>query len=147
MDPSSFPDLEAAVGRLAIIAAHRDAMTQLKESSAFDETFGSCFEEILVSSPRDVALLKAEIATSFRDKQVRTRGRRSIRLLRRQFPELFDLESDWLNSLYRQKAFPLASQARTTSATTSDGAGTTWYWWLVFIVIYAAFKAMRSLNE
>jgi hypothetical protein len=134
LDASEFPDVHAAVRRLSVVAGHRDQLPRLVGHKAFDAHFLGVFKEVLISAPRDAAVSREKALAAFGTTKVRKSGSKMIKLIERELPHLYELESAWLKSL-------LAHRGRTARAPAEDrfvvsgSSGFHMPWWGWFIVI------------
>lgn len=99
-----FPDVTHAAERLRIVLANRDKLPALTQHKDFWVDFFNVFKEVLVAPPQEVGVLRERCVGMFRQRAVHRKGSRMIELLAREIPVLYELESDWLSSLKRQKS-------------------------------------------
>lgn len=130
------PELTKIAERLRVIVDARMKLPQLTQHRDFDGDFFECFKQVLTGSVRQNAEMRERVTASFQDRMLRKRGQRTIKLLRREAPELAALESDWLTRLSRQRGM---SAVNSYSATRSD-ASESWWWppgGVIFLLILA----------
>jgi len=145
LDLASFPDLAALAGRLRVILKSRSALPQLSGHPKFDGDFFSCLKKVLVSPPRDVSVLREQVLASFRHRKNRKRGQAMVKLLKAELPELYALESDWLESLlrYSPRREASATAGRGSASTGSSGS----YVWTIWLVLAVAGGAARGCAD
>lgn len=85
--------------RLQVIVDNRNKLDQLIDHRGFDKEFFECFKMVLTTPPRESAVLRQRVLVSFNDRQLRAKGKGTIRLLQREAEGLCSLEKDWLDSL------------------------------------------------
>jgi hypothetical protein len=130
------PELAKLAERLRVIVDARMNLPQLTQHRDFDVDFFECFKQVLTGSARQNAEMRERVAASFQDRKLRKRGQRTIKLLRRESPELAALEADWLTRLSRQRGM---SAVDSYSATHND-ANESWWWppgGVIFLLIIA----------
>jgi hypothetical protein len=103
LSAGDFPDIQSVVKRLSVVASHRDQIPRLTSDKAFDGDFFKVFKEVLVAAPRDSAIVKERTLAAFGDRKLRKRGTRMIGLIEREMPYLYELESQWMTSLVKQR--------------------------------------------
>lgn len=119
------PDVRSAAERLGVIAQCRPRLPELTQRREFDGQFFSVLKRVLAESPRETAVVREQALASFRKRKLRRRGRRMIKLLDREMPELYALESGWFESLMSQRAaglFASGGSSRSDSYTSGSGA-------------------------
>lgn len=137
LDGQGFADLESAVARLRVVAAHRAKFPPLAQHADFDGELFSSLKEILTRSPRDTAVLREQVLSKFRNRAHRKRGRKMIALLQRELPAIYAIEADWFDTLYRQKAqlptIRLTSKSGNNATPVGSGATVRSYWWVLVL--------------
>lgn len=147
LDANDFPDVEAVVRRLAIVAKHRDQLPRILGNKAFDGDFFKVFKEVLIAAPRDSAIVKEQALVAFCTRKLRRRGSKMIKLIERELPHLYELESQWLKSLIAQRTRPQASAASRDHFVEASSSGFSIPWWgygLIFVVIRAFIQAVSG---
>ncbi len=137
LDGQGFADLEAAVARLRVVAVHRANFPPLAQQVDFDGELFSSLKEILTRSPRDTAVLREQVLSTFRNRAHRKRGRKMIKLLQRELPAIYGIEADWFDTLYRQKAqlptIRFTSKSSNNAAPVGSGTTVRNYWWVLVL--------------
>jgi hypothetical protein len=141
-----FADVESAVARLRVVAAHRAEFPKLAGHKHFDGQFFSPFKEILTRSARDTSIIKEQVLSTFRNRARRKQCRRMVALLKKELPAVYSLEADWLDTLQRQKAKPAELVAAgSVGETVSSGDGSKW--WVVILVVIAVRGLIGVMNQ
>lgn len=135
LDAENFPDVEAVVRRLSTVAKHRDQIPRILGNKAFDADFFKIFKEVLISAPRDSAVMKERSLATFGDSKLRRRGTKMIKLIERELPYLYELESQWLKSLVAQRGKPKAPAASQDHFVEAGSSGFSIPWWGYFVII------------
>src|SRR6185295_10244572 len=108
----------------------------------------SALKEVLIQSPRETAVLREQVLSTFRNRARRKSGRKMVELLQNEMPAVYELESDWFETLRRQKPPRLTSNVkRIQPATIGSGSGTGRYWWLISIVAISMIRACVSQTD
>jgi hypothetical protein len=151
LNARGYADLDAAVARLRIVAAHRAEFPKLAEKRGFDGDFFSSLKQVLTKSPRDVAVLKEQVLSTFRNRAHRKRGRQMLKLVKRELPAIYALEADWFDALYRQrvKGTLLVSSSRQGSAPAAMSGGSDFrkYWWVVWLFVVAVGRFFTTASS
>ncbi|MEM8943771.1 MAG: hypothetical protein AAGD11_01205 [Planctomycetota bacterium] len=147
------PDLKRTAERLRVILAQRCRLPELAAHKHFDEKFLSCFKKILTLPPRELAVPREQVVASFRNRKLRGRGLKMIKLLEKEVPALCQLEQEWLESLKRQKVNRdvISTRSSEDSAghlggnTDSSCLGSIGTWLIAVFVIKLVFGLLRML--
>ncbi len=132
-------DLQAIAGRLRVIANARTQLPALTQDKRFDGDFFDCFKQVLSGGPRESAAMRERVAASFQDKALGRRGIRMIKLLQREVPELYELESDWLRSLRKKKQVAVVETKGETNGCL--------IWFVGFIIVKAIVGLILALGK
>jgi hypothetical protein len=148
LNAGDYADLQAAVTRLQVVAAHRSQFPKLTQMTGFDGHFFSALKEVLIQSPRETAVLREQVLSTFRNRARRKSGRKMVELLQNEMPAVYELEAGWFETLRRQKPPILTSnvkRVRPATMTSSSGAGQ--YWWIILLFGSAALRAIFSHSD
>jgi hypothetical protein len=146
LDASEFPDIQAVVRRLGVVAKHRDQFPRLVGHKWFDAHFLGVFKEVLIAAPREAAVAREKALAAFGAAKVRKSGSKMIRLIERELPYLFELESAWLQSLLTHRGTTAKATAKVQF---NDGAARGDFhipWW-VWIFAIGAIRACISATQ
>ncbi len=153
-----FPDIQATVKRLSTLVAQRSQFPSLVEHPHFDADFFSTLKEVLASPPREVAILKERQIVAFGKRKKRRRGKKMLRLLKKEQPALYALEAAWLDSLTRQRNPVIMVSSRSTpnkaaQSTLQDendglekSGGINIPWWAIIFGLLILSKILRALG-
>jgi len=150
LNGQGFVDLEAAINRLRVVAAHRTRFPALAEKPGFDGELFSSLKEVLIRSPRDTAVVREQVLSTFRNRSRRKQGRQMVALLKIEMPAVYDLEADWFNALYRQKAQfskVFLTSARPAFAGVSSESNLRKYRWVIWITLIIVGRFLLSLSD
>ena len=100
----AFDDLKRAARRLRVVARHRESFLALVGSPPVETEFVDSLKEVLVRSPRDTVMVREHVLDTFGIRARRKACQRIVRTLKVQLPSVYELESDWFDSLCRRKA-------------------------------------------
>jgi hypothetical protein len=134
LDAKEFPDVDAVVRRLSLVAKHRDQIPRILGQKDFDPDFFHVFKEVLIAAPRDSAIVKEKALVAFGDRTLRKRGMRMIKLIERELPYFHQLESQWLKSLQAQRG-PVSAPRSTQGHFVEERSGFSFPWWGYIVVI------------
>lgn len=138
-----FPDLHHAARRLAILAANRHQFAQLAAEKQFNRGFLSNLKEILVLSQKETAELKDAVLLKMADKSRSKQVRKSLKILDKLAPELYDLEEEWFELLRTAKP---SLPSRSNQAETGKAEETGWGW-IIWVAIIIAAKLLGALTR
>lgn len=140
------PELQELAARLHVIVKTRSQLPALTQSKRFDGDFFDCFKQVLSGGPRESAAMRERVAASFQDKALRKRGARMIQLLRKETPELYALESEWLQWLPKQKG---GGSARSVVVEGGGDEGSSYgcLWWFLIIAVIRILMALARSGE
>jgi hypothetical protein len=142
-----FPDLQHAAFRLQVTADYRHLLPRLAEHRDFDPDLFAALKKVFVCPPRDAGDVKERTLQSLGDPQRRRRSQRMARLLGREFPELYDLEEDWLDSIIHYKPRRAASSAASSGGGGDSGflfGGSGWAMWIVVVLVLKLLRLALS---
>jgi hypothetical protein len=144
LDAKEFPDVDAVVRRLSLVAKHRDQIPRILGQKDFDPDFFKIFKDVLIAAPRDSAIVKERALVAFGERKLRKRGTRMIKLIERELPYFHQLESQWLKSLLAQRGTVNAPRSSQKEFISESSGGFSFPWWGV-VVIGALIRLVASL--
>lgn len=130
-----FPDLRLARERLMILAEHRHEFGQFAEKGVADPGFFKSLRVVLVAPPGVAAASRDELIESIRNPARLKQVRSMIRRIRKQMPEIYALESDWLDSIARMQKRKVKKQSQNSGFFNIDLDGLGWVIWILVFVI------------
>lgn len=102
LDGQGFADIESAVARLRAVAEHWPSFPALSNEEGFDGEFFSTLKEILIRSSRETAVLREQVLSMLQySSKKRKSTKRMLQLIKKQMPQLYDLEANWFETAYR----------------------------------------------
>ena len=150
LDVGPYPDLAATVARLRTVASHRPDLARLYDRAELNRDFLNAFRQVLVAPSRDVAILKEQLLSKFRNRAFRKAGRRMVKILEQELPAIYELEADWLETLYRQKVelpeIIISSGSRDTSLTEKASGASPWVVWVVLFILFQIIKSLSQME-
>jgi hypothetical protein len=149
LDAGDFPDVDAVVRRLATVAKHRDQIPRILGNKAFDPDFFKIFKEVIIASPRDSAIVKEKALVAFGERKLRNRGTKMIKLMEKELPHYYHLETQWLKSLMAQRgrvSAPVKSQDHFVESGTG-GFFSGIPWWGYFVIISLIRVVINLVNS
>ncbi|QDS96754.1 hypothetical protein [Adhaeretor mobilis] len=104
IDIVAHPHLEPVVARLGTLLKHRQALAAVAVGNATADTeFITHFREVLSAAPQLRSELRERAVSAFTDRKLRKAGRRTLKRLQQEVPEICELETEWIASLKKQK--------------------------------------------
>ncbi len=100
---SEFADLSAGVQRLQRLLQHRDAIEKLSSHPDREVNLYNTFRRIVMLSPRKAGEVKESYLRNFAYSESRKKVLAMIKMMRKEFPELVEIETDWFNQITRIK--------------------------------------------
>lgn len=150
------PDLRELADRLVEVASARAATPDLREQRGYDADFFNAFRVVVTGTPQQAAETRQRLVAAFRDKALRNRGVRAIRLMRTRGPRLYALEQSFLDGLLKKRG--AAGLSRQPSPETSQseqvpipgqesGTRISWVWYaLGFFILSNLARALIMLQ-
>ncbi len=109
IDISELPDLAVSLSRLKAIADHRESFQKLQDHAACFPQFYEQFCSLVSASPQRIVKLRAEYLDASRKGSIDPRYRspreyyRIAKVIRREMPELYELEKPWLEQIITRR--------------------------------------------
>ncbi|MDF1746089.1 MAG: hypothetical protein P1V19_20485 [Gimesia sp.] len=109
IDISGLPDLAVSLSRLKAIAGHRESFQKLQDHPACFPQFYEQFCSLVSASPQRIVKLRAEYLDASRKGDMDPRYRnpreyfRIAKVIRREMPELYELEKPWLEQIISKR--------------------------------------------
>lgn len=101
LDAELFPDLHDAILKLKRTAKFRAQFPQLVQHQDFQADLFQAFKRIVILSPKESAPIKEQLLTRIRREGIRPDVARMVGAIRDEFPELYELEPQWLELIAR----------------------------------------------
>jgi hypothetical protein len=110
-----FADLEHAAARLARVNALRDELEQLAADSSVDAFLVRKLRQLFVAEPTEAASLRSQALLAARQPKQAKASRRFAETLSKSYPELAELEKEWLQQLKQSRSVARDSRKWTVS--------------------------------
>lgn len=132
-----FPDLRLARERLLTLAEHRHEFGLLAEKGVVDPKFFNSLREVLVAPPGIAASKRDELIESIKSPARLKKVRSMARTIRKQMPEIYKLEVDWLEAVSRMQKRKIKKEsiAEGGDAFDFDFEGFGWVGWFAVIAL------------
>ncbi len=147
LDIGKFPDLMLAVERLQ--AAFR-VRREFPEIEQHDQCYSGLLDklrEVIVAAPREAGRGKqAFFLRVSTNKRIHRHCTATIKMLRNNFPDVFDLESEWLTQIEQTK--PIEGQ--TVSEKEADrrqGVSNGWGWTIALVLLGVVGRGVASFDR
>ena len=135
----NFPDLRAAVDRLKLISLYRDQFNQLGKHRDRNINLLNTFKRIIMMPPRDAGRIKEKYLRKIAHSSSLGDMKKMVRTMKKQFPDLYNVESDWFKEIERIKA------RESMSYDGGGGGGIEIPGWLIIFGIYFVIKILVLL--
>ena len=131
-----FPELTLAVERLQAAFRVRAEFPKLSQHDGCDQELFEKLKEIAVAAPRDAGRTKqAFFLRTSSNLKLHRRCCVMIKTLRREFPELFQLELEWLQQIERTKPIAGQTESEKDAAERSGHTSSGRVGWIVVCVL------------
>ena len=139
----NYPDLQNAANRLMTLAENRHLFGKLAANEKFNRTFLSTLKEVLPLSQKEAAELKESFRQKLFDPARATHVKRSLKILKRDAPAIYNLEAEWFEHLKQTKGNK-AVVGRQAEHTATEEVDTNWGWaiWIGVIILVKILGAL-----
>ena len=100
---AKFRDLKASVDRLKLILVSRDQINSLSQEKPFSMNLLNTFKRLIMSNPRDAGKIKERYLREMSRNPNAEKIKRSAKVLRKKYPQIYEFESAWFDELLRLK--------------------------------------------
>jgi len=143
---NDFPELKVGVDRLKLLSRHRDDMQQLANHNKREINLYNTFRRLVMLPPRKAGGVKEKYLRSLPYSPKLARVHRMVKMMRQEYPELYDIESDWFTQILKVKSRVVEKQSHAGGGISFDIGIPSWMYvvfiMLVFRVIIAVLLAM-----
>ncbi len=129
-----FPDMRATVDRLKLISLYRDQFNQLSKHRDKNINLLNTFKRVIMMPPRDAGRIKEKYLRKIAHSSSLPDMKRMVRTLKKNFPDLYNVESDWFREIERIKARDSISYEG------GGGGGIEIPGWLIIFAVYFVIK-------
>jgi hypothetical protein len=146
LDAREFPDMEVAVRRLRHLASVRQQFRQLTDHKRTCQPLLNAFMDVVVLPPREAGAAKERALQALVATRYIKPAKRMVRMLQSEFPQLVELEPDWLNQVSKLRKGDRAVHI------TNAGSGLNlplpgWVIWIILIIIVRIVAALARMGE
>ena len=103
IDARRFPELKVALDRLKIISAFRSEFDRLAKHPQKNDNLFLALKRIMMLDPKDAGKLKELYLRKSADSPELKQIQKMVGLLKNQFPNIYEIEPAWLNSVANLK--------------------------------------------
>ena len=143
LNASGLPELKTAIDRLKMLTLYRDEIQSLSKHPKREINLYNTWRRILMTSPRKAGSIKEKYLRAMPYSQARKRAQLMVKMLKRDYPQLYNLESDWFTQIEKIKARDgqmAATQSQPITVSTGDTPG-----WVIWICIFFGFKILIAI--
>jgi hypothetical protein len=98
LEQMDFPDIRLAARRLETVLQHREEVSRIFEGS--DRVYVDSIKRVLTASRGEANAAKQDALATFNGWSSRRKGRRALKRLKGELPEVYQLDRDWLEMAY-----------------------------------------------
>ena len=103
LDVSEFPELKSGVKRLKRILSQLNSIQSLSRHGETEINLYNTFRRIIMSPTKEAGKLKERYLRQLAGSSSQQQVRRMVKMMRTEFPDIFDIESDWFEQISRVK--------------------------------------------
>jgi len=96
-----FPDLKAGVDRLKLLTLHREELQDLGQHPKREINLYNTLRRVVMLSPREAGSIKEKYLREYAYSKTPNKIRRMIKIIREEYPAIYDMESDWFQQIGR----------------------------------------------
>ncbi len=145
LDLTAFPELKITVDRLKYVAALRGEFPKLAEHKYNYPALFGFFKNVVVMSPQNAGLYKESTLRQLQQSGDPKRIRRMIKMMMKSMPDLYRLESDWFDNIYRSTGRGKTATATDTNYVSSQSSGFGIPWWVIVLIILFVIRMVARL--
>lgn len=142
-----FPELKVGVDRLKLLSRHRNNMQQLANHNKREINLYNTFRRLVMLPPRKAGGVKEKYLRSLPYSPKLDRVQRMVKMMKQEYPGLYDVESDWFTQILKVKSRVVEKQSHAGGGISFDIGIPSWMYavfiMLVFRVIFAILRAMQ----
>lgn len=136
----ALPDLRMAADRLQAVMEFRSEFPRLAGHPNVELELFNDYKRAVTLTRREAAAIKTAVLDRLRSRDRIKRYQKMVRMMRREFPELYELEEDWLQQILKARPRPSSRREARADAEISSGSEVSswigsWVFWLVAIVV------------
>lgn len=103
MHVRDFPELKAGVDRLKLLSMHRESIQQLSKHRKRETNLYNTFRRLVMLPPRQAGEIKERYLRAFAHSSARSKVFLMIKMMQKEYPELYALEADWFRQITKIK--------------------------------------------
>ena len=128
-----FPELKAGVDRLQLLAMYRQSITELGKHKKRETNLYNTFRRIVMVPPREAGEIKERYLRAFATSNARENVFLMIKMMEKEYPELYALEADWFRQITKIKK--RSAQAASQGGSGGDWGIPGWMIWFGFLML------------
>jgi hypothetical protein len=144
---ADFPDLRTPIERLQTAANERSRFVSLKDELKLDPAAFESLSRILILPPKDTSAIREYMRYSFARPFHRKQRRQIVETIKTRVPAIYQMEAEWFDSLYKQKATWLPALPVRRKSNQTDQRSSNYHWLLWFLLIILANMFRRFFEQ
>ena len=141
------PELKIGVDRLKQLSYCRDDMEVLSQDRKRDINLYNTFRRLVMLSPRKAGSVKEKYLRSLPHAKNIDRAQRMVRMMQKEYPDLYAIESDWFAQILKIKSRRETQKVRAEAGVSFDTGIPSWmYVVTAMLVIRFLFGMMRLMQ-
>ena len=146
IDVSQLPELKSAVDRLRVVISNHHHIRGLARHPKQHINLTNTFRRVVMLPPRDSGSVKEAYLRQIVESQDLPKIKSMAAMLKSEYPQLFALESDWLESIQSLRARQSYSSGHAGAKEGYDQSIPWWLIWIAFVILFRIVSAVvRSM--
>ena len=151
LDVSEFPELKSGVTRLKRVLRQVTSIQSLSSHQETEINLYNTFRRVIMTPTKGAGKLKERYLRQLAGSSSQRQVRRMVEMMRTEFPEVFDIESDWFEQISRVKL--KASKSQPHESERYDRYEQDWGEgilsgvpvWAICLVLWVAFRILLTV--
>lgn len=129
-----FPELKAGADRLKLLSMHRESIQELGKHRKRETNLYNTFRRLVMLPPRQAGEVKERYLRAFSHSTVRNNVFFMIKMMEKEYPELYALEADWFRQItkIKKRSAPVTASDNYSS---NGGAIPGWMIWVGVMIL------------
>jgi hypothetical protein len=141
VDFRPFPELKAAADRLRMVATFRPDFPRLAQHPKTHLSLFGFFKNAVVLPPREAGAYKERCLQNLAASDALKVCQNMVRMMRKEFPDLYQLESDWLSQIGKLKR---AKGGDVYVPSSGESFGFSVPGWLIWVIVVLVLRIIMA---
>jgi len=141
------PELKAGVDRLKLLSLHREDFGSLATHKHREINLYNTFRRMVMLPPRKAGGLKERYLRSLAQAPNLKRVHQMVKMMRKEYPELFEIESDWFSQILKIKSRYVDEKSSGGGGFDFDIGIPSWMYVVTVILIVRILAAMLRFSS